>query len=238
MMAHTDDTDLQTQARLAGFAYLLQNGLFFTSLIMTSRMMVAGDFAATAKNIAAHEGLYRVGLSVGILASASTTFLAWAFYVLLKRVDRNMALFAMMCRASEAVLYAVFCLLYFIGFDICRGGASGLDLAGQQALWTLVSRAETDAGTIASVFFCLGVPIFFYLLFRARFIPRLISAVGLLTAFAILISVFVTAVAPALGAQVQALVGLPLAAAEILTGFWLLIAGADTRYWSGRPAPG
>ena len=235
-MADADDRHLQTQARLAGFAYLLQNALFFTSLIMTSRMMVAGDFAATGRNIAAHESLYRAGLSLGVLASASTTFLAWAFYVLLKRVDRNLALFAMMCRASEAVLYAVFYLLYFIGLEICRGGANGLDPAGQQALWTLVSRAETDAGTIASVFFCLGVPVFFYLFFRARFIPRLISAVGLLTAFAILISVFLTAIAPTLGAQIQVVVGLPLAAAEILTGAWLLIGGANTKYWGSRPA--
>ena len=74
-MVDAEERQLQTAARLAGFSYLLQNLLFFASLIITSRMVVTGDFAATVRNIAGSETLYRTGLSIGVAASASTTFL-------------------------------------------------------------------------------------------------------------------------------------------------------------------
>jgi hypothetical protein len=96
-----------------------------------------------------------------------------------------------------------------------------------------VSKAGVDAGTVSSVFFCLGSPTFFYLLFKARFIPRVISLLGMLTALSVLFSTLATMIAPAFGARLQ-IVGLPLAAVEILTGFWLLIGGASLEFWNGQ----
>jgi hypothetical protein len=128
-------------------------------------------------------------------------------------------------------------LFYFVSLDICRGGAVGFDVAGQQALWSVVSKGGVDAGTISSVYFCLGVPIFFYLLFKARFIPRVISLLGMLTALSVLVTTLATITAPALGARLQ-VVGLPLAGVEILTGLWLLIGGASLNFWnSGHREP-
>ncbi len=230
-MGNAGEEHLKTHARLAGFAYLLQNALFFTSLIITSRMIVAGDFAATARNIAASEHLYRVGLSIGLLASAATIFLAGAFYILLKRVDSNLALFGLIFRVAEAIFYGVFYFLYFIGLEICTGVASKLDPTAQQALWNLVSRGEIAAGYVSAVYFYFGSTIFFYLLFKVRFIPRILSLFGMLATFSTLISSFGAMIAPAYEAQLQ-FVGLPLAAVEILTGLWLLFAGANLKYWN------
>jgi hypothetical protein len=134
MTAGANERELQAYARLAGAAYLLQNVLFFASSIIMSRMTVVGDFAATARNIAASKSLYRLGVSIGLLASAATIVLAWAFYVLLKRVDRNLALFGLLFRTTEAVFYGILFLFYFVALDICQGAANGFDAAGQQAL--------------------------------------------------------------------------------------------------------
>jgi hypothetical protein len=240
MMRDTAEGHLQTYARLAGFAYLLQNVVFFASLIITSRTIVAGDFAATAKRIAASEQLYRGGILFGLVASASTILLAGAFYALLKPVNGNLARFALLFRVAEAIFYGAMYLIYLIGLEICKGATSDLGETGQQALWDLALRSEIAAGLVSSVYFCLGSTIFFYLLFKARFIPRIISLFGMLTTFSILITTCWTIIAPVYEARLQvvglplgAVVGLPLAAAEILTGLWLLLAGASPKYWNG-----
>jgi hypothetical protein len=233
MMKDIGERQLRGYARLAGFAYLLQNVLFFAWLIITSRMVVAADFAATARNIMASEHLYRIGLSIGVVSSAATIFLAWAFYVLLKPVDRNLALFALLCRVAEAIFYGAFFFLYFVGVEICKGTASGFDAAGRQGLWNLVSRGELAAGSVSGVYFYFGATTFFYLLFKARFIPRIISVFGMFTAFLSLTSTLGTMIVPALEAKLQ-LVGAPLAATEILAGAWLLFAGASLKFWNSR----
>jgi hypothetical protein len=46
--------------------------------------------------------------------------------------------------------------------------------------------------------------------------------------------------APAHAAQLEVvgqIVGLPLAGAEILTGLWLLFAGASLKYWNNNEHP-
>ena len=77
-------------ARVAGFIYLFAMALgIFSQVFVLGRMVVPGDAAATANNILAFEGLFRLGIAVDVITFVSDVVIAWAFYELLKSVDKK-----------------------------------------------------------------------------------------------------------------------------------------------------
>jgi hypothetical protein len=80
-------------ARVAGFIYLFAMALaLFSQSFVLGKIVVSGNPAATADNILAFEGLYRLGIAVDVVTFASDVVIAWAFYELLKSVDSSLAL--------------------------------------------------------------------------------------------------------------------------------------------------
>ena len=85
------DTNKKT-ARMAGFLYLIYMVTHIISDVWRGSFIVPGDAAATVSNIMAHEGLFTL-TAVGDLLAAALFFLtAWALYVLLKPVNKDLAL--------------------------------------------------------------------------------------------------------------------------------------------------
>ena len=79
--------------RVAGVWYLLLVFLGPLRLIyIPNKLFVRGDAAATASNIATHEGLFRLGILSDLLAAVVVIFLVLAFYRLFKGVDQQLAL--------------------------------------------------------------------------------------------------------------------------------------------------
>jgi hypothetical protein len=78
--------------RVVGYWYLLLVLLGPLSLIyIPNKLIVNGDAAATAANIATHASLFRLGMLSDVLAAVVLVFLVLAFYRLFKDVDRNLA---------------------------------------------------------------------------------------------------------------------------------------------------
>ncbi|HVO35636.1 MAG TPA: DUF4386 domain-containing protein, partial [Gemmatimonadales bacterium] len=79
-------------ARLAGVLYLLLGITgFYNLMIVPSRMVVSGDAAATARNIAASELTYRIGLLSGLMSVVAFIFMALVLYDFFKGVDKGQA---------------------------------------------------------------------------------------------------------------------------------------------------
>ena len=57
------------KARVAGVAYLM-NFAFAPGMIAISKFVIPGDAAATATNLLAHEGLFRLGFAGNLIAIA------------------------------------------------------------------------------------------------------------------------------------------------------------------------
>ena len=66
--------------------------LIFAEDAVRSKLIVFGDGVATANNIMASEGLFRIGFMSDLLSAVFFLLSAWALYVLLKPVDKNLAL--------------------------------------------------------------------------------------------------------------------------------------------------
>src|SRR5437899_993041 len=84
-----------TAAKVAGFLYLFTMvTATFAEFYARGRLIVSSDAVQTAKNIAASERLFRLGTVSNLITFASVVILLLALYVVLKPINRNLALLA------------------------------------------------------------------------------------------------------------------------------------------------
>ena len=78
--------------RFAGLLYILTSiPGFFAMIYVPGKLIVHGNVAATASNIAANETLFRVGIGAQLISQAGFIFVALALFELLKGVNRRQA---------------------------------------------------------------------------------------------------------------------------------------------------
>ena len=98
----------KTLARIGGalYVFIIVAGIF-GELFVRNALIVSGDAAATAANIAAHEGLWRLGIAGDLLMHVADLPLLVIFYVLMRPVNRDLALLVVLFDAVQsAVLVA------------------------------------------------------------------------------------------------------------------------------------
>src|SRR5262245_61466090 len=102
------DNSQRAAGRLAGVTGLLAVAIVvFGNYILLSPLIVPRDAAETARNIIAHQTQARVALICFLLYSANVVVLLAALYVILRPVNRILALIG-------ALFRLVFALLWFL----------------------------------------------------------------------------------------------------------------------------
>src|SRR3954467_6384033 len=105
--AHADAAELQRYARVAGVAMLLS--IVFGALgeaYIPGRIIVRGEAAATAANIVAHPVLFRMGFATYLVEGICDVALSVIFYILLRPVDRNLALISAFFGMASMITFA------------------------------------------------------------------------------------------------------------------------------------
>jgi membrane-anchored glycerophosphoryl diester phosphodiesterase (GDPDase) len=93
MTDRTVETSPQIYARLCGVLYLIVIVIgIFTELFVRDKLTVSGDAAATANNIMASQLLWRSSIAGDVILLVCAVTQALLFYVLLRPVNRNLAL--------------------------------------------------------------------------------------------------------------------------------------------------
>lgn len=228
-----DEKTLNTYARIGGFMYLFVIGIYMAGDFLMGSFHVAGNFEQTAANIKAGEPLYRTGIAMQLVASVTTIILGGAFYVLLRPIDRNLALFAFLWRVLETVFGGVAVVFRLMALNVYMGSANIFALEEQQALVGALGQGARASFPVSTAYFAVGSVVFFYLLLKSRFIPRWLAGLGLGASLLVVVMSFATLIVPQQAAAVQFLWA-PIFVAEILTGLWLLIRGADFAGWNSR----
>src|SRR5947208_12716475 len=92
-------------ARTIGVLFLLTilGGVFAQGFI-SERLIVFSDAAATANNILTHRGLYQLGFTVYLIEMACQIATAALWYVLLRPVNRSIALTAAFIELAGCVI--------------------------------------------------------------------------------------------------------------------------------------
>lgn len=168
-------------ARVAGFIYLFAMALSILSqMLILDRIVVDGDAGATAHNILAAEGTFRIGIVIDVVVFASDIVIAWAFYELLKAVDRSLALLGTLLRVADGAILAVTAFSGLITLKLLSSAdyLQAFQVNQLQALARLFISVRGGGFYVGFVFLGLGSTIFAYLLFRSRYVPRALAAWG------------------------------------------------------------
>jgi len=216
----------RTAAKVAGFLYLVQMATGMFGFYAHRGLMVPGDAVQTAKNIVASERLFRIGTVSSLVTAVVVVILAWALYVVLKPINRDIALLAVFLRLAENSIGAATLFTHFVALRVLSG-ADYLRAVDPQQLAVLARLFIGGQGAglnIAFVFLGLGSAVFSYLWFKSRYIPRALAAWGIFSSLLLAIGTLIIMVFPGLAA-----VGLsymvPMGIYEVGLGLWLVIKG-------------
>ena len=229
-----DQTTITSQnkaARLAGLLYLvaMATGLFAEFYVhFPSTLVVIGDAVKTASNIMANERLYRIGIANNIITFAIDVVLILALYVLLRPVNRNLALLAVFFRLVETTVACVAIINYYVAMQFV-GDADHLKAFDSNQIQALSILHDTYALTfiIVAIFLGMGSTIFNYLLFKSGYIPKVLAAWGIFSSLLLLISQFAIIIFPEVEKTIIPACYGPIAIDEIALGCWLLFKGTN-----------
>jgi hypothetical protein len=215
-------------ARVAGFIYLFAMALgIFSQVFVLGRIVVPGDAAATANNISTSEGLFRLGIAVDVITFVSDVVIAWAFYELLKPVDKSLALLGAFLRIADGAILAVttfsglITLRLLSGVDYLRAFAP----TQLQSLARLFVSARGLGFDVGFVFLGLGSTVFAYLLFKSRYVPRALAGWGIFASLALAIGSLATILFPWFATNVSMTYMVPMFFYEVPLGLWFLVKG-------------
>ena len=222
----------RTKARLAGTAQLLEGATSTCGqVIVFGKLAVAGDAAATAANILAHERLFWLGLAscvAGVMFHLVWGALFYDLFRVLNRTLNVLAAFAVLVACSVQALAAV---LYIAPWLILRGGGSVAALSEPQrqllALWFF--RWNDYAFDVYLAFFGLWCLLIGVLIIRSTFLPWILGVLLAIDGLA-----WMLYLSPPLGRELFSYIAIVAAVAEIPLMLWLLVFGVNERKWRER----
>jgi uncharacterized protein DUF4386 len=159
-------------ARAAGLLYLLLavcGG--FSELYVRAGALVPGDAAATADNVRASAGLFRIAFATDIVNLVCFLLVAVLLYAVLGAVERNVAL-AMVAFNAVAVAVMSANMVAHLGAIRAATGPNPSDVRVLELL-----TAHADGYHVAQVFFGLWLFPLGYLVFRSGFFPKALGVV-------------------------------------------------------------
>ena len=225
-------TLLSRKARVAGLLYIVTSAVGYLRLIHIDSLLVVGTSAsATADNIAAHETLFRWGMVSYLAAGVLFLFVTLALYRLLEVVDRTLAIIMVLLGGVMVTpLFFVNSLTDAGALLFARGAPflSAFDKPQRDAFVMMFLSLHHTIDLADSIFWGVWLIPFGLLVYRSRFLPRILGIWLMMGCFAYLAFSLSGFLYPEYEDTVFA-VGSPLRMGELATMLWLLIVGARSQ---------
>jgi hypothetical protein len=221
----------QACARIGGALYLviIAAGVL-GELFIRDKLIVPGDASATFDNIRSYEFLWRLGIAVNLFHLACSVALALIFYVLLRPVSRDLALLAVLFNVVAITLESA-SKLFLLPSLFVLSKSSYLQAFTPEQLHVLAylsNRSHTYGFNISLIFFGFECLVLGYLVFKSRFLPKVLGILMQLAGACYLTNSFALLLAPNL---VNVAMLVPAFVAELALALWLLVKGIDVQHW-------
>ena len=229
MPISTIDDSQRTAAKVAGLSCLFTMAIVvFANYGLLNPLIVPGNAAETARNIVTHERQFRVTVTCFLIYSAGVVVLLAALYVILRPVNRGLALVGALFRLVFALLWLLSTLNMLSALRLL-GTASYLQVFEAdrlQALARLHIAANFDAYYAGLPFFGLAATVCAYLWLKSNYIPRALAVFGVISSAWCVICAFVFLIFPHFNKIVNDYwFDSPMAIFEMALSFWLLLKG-------------
>ena len=228
MTISTIDESQSRAAKVAGLAYLITFAtVVYVNFGIHDRLIVENN-AETARNILAHEQLFRIGIVGDLIYCVGVVVLLTALYVILRPVSRGLALLAAFWRLVWVLMWLAMTLSLFDALRLLSGAgySQAFEAERLQALARLYLGTRFDYYYVGLLFSALASTVCGYLWFKSRYIPRALAAFGVISSAFCVACTLVFYVFP----NFDRIVSLwwfdtPMGIFDIALSFWLLFRG-------------
>lgn len=227
MKTLTREISAITYARTAGLLYLVIIVLGISSeVFIRSNLIVDGDATTTANNILSSSWLFRLGFSADSIMLLSDVAIAILFYVLLRPVNKTLALIAAAFRLIQAAILGFNLLNYYAALLILTGAGFSNVFATEQlhALASLFLNLHSHGYDLGLLFFGLSNLILGYLIIRSGYFPAILGYGLIAAAVMYLTGSFTHFLLPDYVSMIEPIYIIPLIS-ELSFCLWLLIKG-------------
>ena len=227
---------IQKTARMAGFFYLLY---IVTTVVEDvfgrSKLIVFGDAAATAQNIMASDWQFRIGITGDLVSAVFFLLAAWALYVLLRPVNRDLALLFVLLNLGGSAVYSINLLNQFAAVLLLSGAdyLKVFQAVQLQALAMFFLNLHHNGYWIAQIFFGAWLFPLGYLVFKSGFLPRILGIVMMIHFVGWLMTFLQFFLFPNFAGITYVTYPLGFISEFGLT-LWLLIKGVNVEQWNKR----
>jgi len=236
MTARTVEGSPQVYARIAGSLYLIiiiAGAL--GQIFIRGRLIVAGDAAATAGNLMASQSLWRIGIAGDLLMHVFDIPLMLALYLLLKPVNKHLAVSAVLFNLIQTAVLVVNKLNLLVPLFLLGNAEylKALEPRQLQALAYVPLRLHDYGFGIGLIFFGCVCLVQGYLIFKSGFLPKTIGVLMALAGLSYLTNSITLILAPAYAEMVVPVLALALLG-ELALSLWLFVKGVNVPKWNEK----
>ncbi len=221
-------------ARIGGILYLviIAAGIY-GEVFVRAKLVVSGDAMATAANIVASPLLWRMGIAVDLIMQLCDIPVMLVFYVLLKPVNKNLALMNLLFNMIQTAVLVVNKLNLLIPLFLLGDATylKAVDPSVLQSLSYMFIGLHGYGFSVGLIFFGMVCLLEGYLIFKSDFLPKTLGLMMQLAGVCYLINSFALLLAPSLAGALFPFVLLPPLVAELSLALWLVVKGVDVDKW-------
>jgi hypothetical protein len=222
------DESQRKAAKVAGLAYLTTFATVVCVNFGIHARLIVENNAETARNILAHETLFRIGMAGDLLYCAGVVVLLTALYVILKPLNPGLALLAAFWRLIWVFMWLVMTLNLFDALRLLSSAASlqAFEPERLQAWAKFYLSTSFDYYYVGLLFGALASTVCGCLWFKSRYIPRALAAFGAISSAFCVACTLIFYIFPNF-AKVLNLwwFDTPMGLFDIALSFWLLFRG-------------
>ena len=220
-------------ARFVGVLQLMTiAGGIFAQALVSNRLINFSDAALTASNILANRSLFELSFTVYLIEMACQIATVALLYVLLRPVNRSIALVAAVMDLSGSIMKTMSRLFYIAPLFVLTSGTQALSAFNadqRRALALLLLKINDRGAGLALGFLGVSGVLSGYLIFRSTFLPRILGILAMIGSAGWLRFFYPPLRFPSF--TIIAVAALLVAAVEI---FWLIVFGVDEEKWKAQ----
>lgn len=234
MATRNVESSPQVYARIGGVLYLM---IIITGtlgeLFTRGTLVVSGNAVSTANNIMTSQTLWRLGIAVDIMMHVFDIPLMLIFYILLKPVNKNLALLAVLFNLVQSAVLVANALNLLMPLFLL-GNADYLNVLKPNQLYTLTYlfiKLHDYGSGVGLIFFGFVCLVLGHLIFRSGYFPKILGVLMQLAGLGYLANSFVMLLAPTFGSKIAPAILLPAFIGEMSLCLWLLVKGVNLQRW-------
>lgn len=222
-------------ALIAGVGYVALFVLgIFANFVVREGLVVGGDPAQTAANLVESEGLFRWGMASFLAIFVIDVVVAWALYVLFKRVSQELSLIVAWFRIVYTVFLGAALIFFYQALQLLSGAdfLGVFDIAQLEAHALVALETFNSTWLIGLLVFGIHLVLLGWLLLRSQWAPRLLGYVLVVAGAAYVADTLANTLLSNYSdyeSVFLAIVAIPAVVAEGWMSLWLLLRAGKSR---------